>query len=98
MVDFFNGISKNDVSSSVPVSSTNNGKSISVIAINDELKIQGVDIACLLSCEIIDVKGRVIAREKINSDKVNVSCLKEGVYILKLYLKDSSEVTIKFMK
>lgn len=98
MVNFFNDVSKNDITSSVPISSNENGKTISVIAINDELKIQGVDIACLLSCEIIDVKGRVIAREKINSDKVNVSCLKEGVYILKLYLKDSSEVTIKFMK
>src|SRR5574344_536520 len=98
MVDFFNGISKNDVSSSVPVSSTNNGKSISVIPINDELKIQGVDIASLLNYEIIDVKGRVIAREKISSDRVDVSRLKKGVYILKLYQKDSGEVSIKWVK
>jgi len=98
MVDFFNGISKNDVSSSVPVSSTTNGKVISVTAINDELKIQGLDIACLLNYEIIDVKGRVIAREKISSDRVDVSRLKEGVYILKLYQKDSGEVSIKWVK
>ena len=98
MIDFFNGISKNDITSSIPVSSTNNGKVISVTAINDELKIQGVDIASLLNYEIIDVKGRVIAREKISSDRVDVSRLKKGVYILKLYQKDSGEVSIKWVK
>jgi len=98
MVTFFNSISKNDVSSSFLGSSANNGKAISLISINNELKIQGVDIASLDNFEIVDVTGRVIVQDKIKRDRIDVSLFKEGVYILRLYLKDSSEVSIKFAK
>jgi acetyl esterase/lipase len=98
MVDFFNSISKNDIANSIPISSNDSEKSISLIIRNNELKTQGLDITCFHKYDIVDMYGIVICQNKISKDRIDISLLKEGIYILKLYYKNYSEVSIKFIK
>jgi acetyl esterase/lipase len=97
MVDFFNSISKNDIPNSIPMSNDTK-KTISSITINNELKIQGMDITCFLKYDILDISGNVINQNKISNDRIDISILKEGIYVLRLYKKDFSEISIKFIK
>jgi hypothetical protein len=98
MVDFFNSLSKNDLTSSIPILSNGNKKAVSLITFKNELKIQGVDITSILKYDIVNLSGSVLNKSKIRKDRIDISFLKDGVYLLKLYYKDFSEVSIKFIK
>jgi acetyl esterase/lipase len=98
MVDFFNSISNSDITSSIPMSPKDNKKIVSLININNELKIQGVDISCFLKYDIVNLSGSVINQNKISNDRIDISFLKAGIYFFKLYDKDFREVSIKFIK
>jgi acetyl esterase/lipase len=98
MIDFFNSISHNEIPSSIPVSFYDNEKTISLITINNELKIEGADIASFYKYDIVDMSGNIIYKNKMNQDRIDISLLKEGVYILRLYSEDYSEISLKFMK
>jgi acetyl esterase/lipase len=98
MVDFFNSISKNNITSSTPMSSNGNKKAVSLITLNNELKIQSGDITRFLKFDIVDISGKVINQNKISNDRIDISFLKEGIYLLRLYEKDFSEISMKFIK
>jgi acetyl esterase/lipase len=98
MVDFFNSISKNVLTSSLPISSNGHEKPVSLITSNNELKIQGIDITGFLKYDIINLSGSVVNQNKISKDRIDISFLKEGIYLLKLYYKDFGDVSIKFVK
>ena len=98
MITFFNSISKNDITSSIPLPSNDDKNLISLISLNNELKIKGKDITCFLRYDIINMSGSVINQKKLTKDRIDISFLKEGVYMLKLYNKDFSEISFKFIK
>jgi acetyl esterase/lipase len=98
MVEFFDSISKNDITGSIPILSNDNRKAVTLITLDNELKIQGIDISSFVKYDIVDISGNVICQNKISKDRIDISFLKEGMYLLTLYYKDLSEVSIKFIK
>jgi len=98
MVDFLNSISKNDITNSIPILLNDNKKALSVITKENELKIQGIDISSFIKYDIVDLSGNIIYQNKLSKNRIDISFLKEGVYLLTLYYKDLSEVSIKFIK
>jgi acetyl esterase/lipase len=97
MVDFFNNISKNDITSSVHKFNQND-VTVSINTINSKLKIHGIDGTELLTYDIMDISGRIITKNYFLSDEIDISSIKDGLYILKLSLKNKGEISKKFIK
>jgi acetyl esterase/lipase len=94
MVDFFDSISNNDITSSIL---NDYSKTISLITTKDEIKIQGMDYS-FLKYDIVDVSGKITKQDKIITNRIDISSLKEGVYLLRIYEKNFNEISMKFIK
>ncbi len=97
MVDFFNNVSGNDVTGLMPRSGENE-LHVTYNAQHAGIRIQGIDHAAMLQYDIVDLTGRVIDRKLLSSDEIELSSLNKGVYILKLFLRNDHEITMKFVK
>jgi len=95
MVTFFNNVSKNDITSSVQKKNQNE---VTVSINNNILKIQGLEGANLLKYDIMDISGRIISKDTLLSYEIDISSIKNGVYIIRLHLGDKSEISKKFIK
>lgn len=95
MVDFFNGISNNEIPNSISIT---NDKAISLITTNDEIEIQGMDITCFFKYDIVDISGNIANQNMINTNRIDISFLKEGIYFLRIYEKNFNAISIKFLK
>ena len=47
---------------------------------------------------IYDYSGKIVAGDQLNSERINVSFLNKGNYIIKFFGKDKNEVFVKFIK
>ncbi|MES2588346.1 MAG: T9SS type A sorting domain-containing protein [Bacteroidota bacterium] len=50
------------------------------------------------SFELIDIKGQIVRKEKLNSSKIDVSNLQNGIYFLNLYTNNKTIVRSKIIK
>jgi acetyl esterase/lipase len=97
MVNFFNNISKNDISGMIQ-KYYQSEVYLSFNSLNTKLKIQGIDYTKLLMYDIVDIYGRKINKNNFRVNEIDISSLKNGVYILNLFLRDDSEISMKFVK
>lgn len=93
MVDFFNKISKNDITA---VKTSNNA--VKTYVANNTLTIEGISDFSVYQYEIIDISGKKLFSNAFTTSKIDIASLKNGVYFFKLQSKDGNSMIDKFVK
>jgi hypothetical protein len=64
----------------------------------NELVIQSANSRAGISCRITDISGCTVYAEKRNSNRIDISALESGMYVLMLENADGSFSSKKFVK
>nr|WP_321412246.1 DUF4961 domain-containing protein [uncultured Carboxylicivirga sp.] len=91
------GIPENDIPSSIQaLQDVNSETEIFPNPVVDELYIKSTSLLVESFYDIFDLSGRIVNSGKIENNRINVSTLSEGVYVL--IIKGSENSTHKFIK
>ncbi|HOT15573.1 MAG TPA: prolyl oligopeptidase family serine peptidase [Bacteroidales bacterium] len=93
MVDFFNKISKNNISAVIALNNT-----VKTYVANNTLTIEGISDFSVYQYEIIDISGKKLRSNAFTTSKIDIASLKNGVYFFKLQSKDGNSMIDKFVK
>ncbi len=97
MVDFFNGVSKINTSGSIGVSDENND-SFSFKISENRIEIQNNDDIDKIDYRIIDISGKEIRKNQIHNNQIDISFLKNGIYILNISHEGELMLSERFNK